>query len=145
MGGFGPFLERKALAIHDRLLARAVVLEVAGTRAALVGCDLGAVSQEVTEKVRSEVQRVTGIPRQRILVAATHTHSAPTVARWIGWGERDEKYLSELPQKIARAVIEAYQKLQPATLSYGEARVEGVAMRWTPRLRQEVKTQVTVR
>jgi hypothetical protein len=127
MGGFGPFLGRKNEAIHDKLLARAVVLELNGRRMAIVGCDLGSTTLEMTSKVRKEVELATGIPASRIMVSVTHTHSAPTVTRWIGWGEKDPKYLSELPSKIAAAIIGASKNLAPVSLLYGEAPVEGVA------------------
>src|SRR5439155_8277862 len=40
MGGFGMNLERKGEAVHDSLLARAVVLELDHRKVASVGCDL---------------------------------------------------------------------------------------------------------
>jgi hypothetical protein len=40
----------------------------------------------------------------------------------------DEKYLSNLPSKIAQAIIVASRSLHPVSMSFGEARVEGVAV-----------------
>ncbi|MBI3665289.1 MAG: neutral/alkaline non-lysosomal ceramidase N-terminal domain-containing protein [Acidobacteria bacterium] len=127
MGGFGYNLGRTGDAVHDPILARAAVFELNGKRMAMVGCDLGGISLEVTEKVRREVEKETGIPGQRVMVGTTHSHSAPVVANWIGVGKPDAKYLSEVHLRIASAVIAASRKLQPVTVSYGQAAVEGVA------------------
>ena len=128
MAGFGPYLERRATDIHDRLKARAMVLELAGKRIAIVSCDLAAITLEVTEKVRAEVQEATGIPVHQVMVSTTHTHSAPSVPRFVAWGEQDEEYLSGVHKKIARAIIQAADQLEPVETSYGEAPVEDVAV-----------------
>jgi len=127
MAGFGPFMERKATAIHDPLMAHAMVLAVGGKQVAVVGCDVCGLTLEVTRKVRSLVEAGTGIPGEHVLVSATHTHSGPAIPCWIGWGAQDPEYLSGLPQKVAQAVIAAAKNLQPVELSYGEAPVEGIA------------------
>ena len=126
--GYGYYTDRKATEVRDHLLARAVVLESAGKRIAIVGTDLVAVTLQQTEEVRKEVAKVTGIPGSDIMVTATHTHSGPATITCISCGENDPKYLSTLPSKIAQAVILASAKLQPVTVSFGEGRVEGVAM-----------------
>src|SRR5580704_13826714 len=79
LAGFGPFMERRATAIHDPLLAHAMVLAAEGKRFAIVSCDLLAVSQELTQSVRRQVEAGTGIPGPHIMVCATHTHSGPAV------------------------------------------------------------------
>src|SRR5580658_9999360 len=68
---------RKATAVHDPLLAHAVVLEVDGKRMAIVGTDLCAVTLEFAGKIRTEVERATAIPGDRVMVNSTHTHSGP--------------------------------------------------------------------
>ncbi len=127
MGGFGYNLGRTGDAVHDALLARAVVLERNGARMAIVGCDLGGMNLEITGQVRRAVEEKLGIPGRRVMVAATHTHSAPVVANWNGIGKKDAPYLDELPSRIVRAIAEAAGKLQSVTVAYGEAPVEGVA------------------
>lgn len=107
-----------------------MVLEFGGKRIAFVGNDLVAVTQELTQKVRTDVERATGIPGERVFVNTTQTHSGPASRTWLGeteLGEIDKSYLSDLHLKIASAIITASQKLQPVTMSYGEAPVEGVA------------------
>ncbi len=128
MAGFGPYLERRATDIHDRLKARAMVMELAGKRIAIVSCDLLAITLELTQRVRSRVEEATGIAGHHVMVSATHTHSGPSVPRSVGWGEQDEQYLTDLHEKIGQAVIQAANQMRPVEISYGEARVEGIAV-----------------
>src|SRR5215831_9060452 len=127
MGGFGMNLERKGEAVHDLLLARAVVLESNGRKMAIVGCDLGGLRAGIVAKARALIHDAIGIEPSRVMVAATHTHSAPVVAQWIGVGKEDSDYLSTLPGRIAQAVITAGSRLEAGELAYGEAAVQAVA------------------
>jgi hypothetical protein len=126
IAGFGPFMERKATAIHDPLMAHAMVLVVGGKRFAIVGCDVLAVSREFTQSVRREVEAGTGIPGPHIMVSATHTHSGPAIPRLIGWGQQDEDYLSKLPGLVAGSIIAASRNVQSVEVYYGEVPVEGI-------------------
>ncbi|MBZ5564491.1 MAG: neutral/alkaline non-lysosomal ceramidase N-terminal domain-containing protein [Acidobacteriia bacterium] len=126
MAGFGPGLNRRATSIHDPLMAHAMVFEVDGKRVAVVGCDVAGVTLDLTRKVRLLVEAGTGIPGEHLLVAATHTHSGPAIPHWADWGERDDAYLSGLPEKIAQAVIAASKKLEPMEVYYGEVPVDGI-------------------
>lgn len=127
MGGFGYNLSRAGDAVRDKLLARAVVLELGGTRAAIVGCDLGGISLEITDKARALASEATGIAPSAIMIGTTHTHSAPVATNWIGVGKPDPEYRAELPSRIARAIEDAAKKLEPARVRWGTAPVEGVA------------------
>ena len=127
MGGFGMNLERKGEAVHDSLLARAVVLELDHRKVAIVGCDLGGIRAAIVATTRALIHDATGIEPQRVMIGATHTHSAPVAASWIGVGKEDPGYVSALPGKIAQAVIDANARLETVDLAYGEAAVDGVA------------------
>ena len=107
LSGFGPYLERKGTAVHDPLMAHAVVFEVGGQKMAIVGCDLLGMPLGIIKKVRQIVVRETTIPENRIMVSATHTHSGPAIPKLIGWGAQDEQFLSDLPSKVAQAIITA--------------------------------------
>src|SRR3712207_5863235 len=61
--------------IHQRLRARAIVLERDGLKYALVQADLGGVPYALLREVANRIS-TTGIPEERILLSATHTHSA---------------------------------------------------------------------
>lgn len=73
----GYFHERINTGTHDPLLAKVIVLEQDGVKAALVLCDLIGISHEVSDQVRLRAGSRTGISSEHILVAATHTHTGP--------------------------------------------------------------------
>ena len=64
---------RTATTVADHLWARAIVLENAGERAAIVSADLLWLDREQCEGVRHEVQRATGISPQMQPASKSHT------------------------------------------------------------------------
>jgi neutral ceramidase len=118
--------------VRTRLYARALYLEDgAGERVALVQCDLGAVSTLLHRSVARAIADVTGVSTDRLLVAATHTHSGPGgffgTALYDNWGAThggfDRRMLDFLVERLARAVREAYRTRQPAALAIDQAPV----------------------
>lgn len=71
---------RGATAVHDRLQARAMLLARDGAPLVFVRMDLVAVTAALTAAIRDRVADL-GIPRDHIVVSATHTHSGP--GAWI--------------------------------------------------------------
>ena len=125
--GFGPFLNRYSIGIRDRLWARAMAVEHDGTAALIVSCDLVTISKAETQHARELVTRATGLPAEAVMVHCTHTHSGPDTSRTrYGWGGHDEPYLRLLPRRIAQAAIEAFERMQPATLAHAEVPCEGI-------------------
>src|SRR5688572_8748080 len=100
-------LARNTLGVHDRLYARAIVLENGTASAALITVDAGAVPdatwQAVTQQLASEFR----IPATHVLLTATHTHSAG--------GQQEADYV----RKIVDAVRQARQRLAAARVGYG--------------------------
>ncbi|MEN6347213.1 MAG: hypothetical protein ABFE16_18085 [Armatimonadia bacterium] len=66
--------------IHDRLYAKALVLDDGRTRAAIVALDavaiggIGDISDDFLPRLRSRVEQELGIPGLNVLVNASHTH-----------------------------------------------------------------------
>lgn len=125
--GFGWNISRVSTGIVEPLRANAFVWERDGVRGAIVSCDLIGIALRYTEQVRRLVEAGCGIAGDHVMIACTHTHSAPTTVDLVGWGEEDEDYLAGLPQRIAQAVIEAAGKLTDVEVAYGEAEVEGIS------------------
>jgi neutral ceramidase len=132
----GYFYERRNTGTHDRLQAKALVLEQGSERAALVFCDLIAISHELSERTRILASRRSGIPPSHILIAATHTHTGPLYFGPLRdyWHEtakaRDGRDLAEgvdypaiLAERLADAMARARRSLQPVHVeaAIGEA------------------------
>lgn len=128
MGGFGPYVNRRARAIRDRLWARAMCYEVNGQRVLIISCDLIYVPGEIIGKIRAEIKAATGMAGEAIMLHGTHTHSGPALGRCLGWGQDDEPYVRVLPHRIARAGIGAVEGLVEATVSHAEVPCEGVGL-----------------
>ena len=73
VGGFDPF---PATHIHDELHARCLVLDNGEKRLAFVVCDNLGASRQMYDEAARFVTAETGIPRECLMMSATHTHSA---------------------------------------------------------------------
>jgi neutral ceramidase len=120
---------------RTRLYARAIYLEDAkGGRLALVQCDIGAISSLLHRRVAARIVEATGISADRLLIAATHTHSAPgayfgsAIYNLLGSARVgfDQRMLDMLVERISDAVIAAHDSAAPAKLAIGEIAIPGV-------------------
>lgn len=120
----GYYSTRLATGTHDDLLAKALVIESDGERAALIVCDLLTLTRAVVVQARELIAKQTGIPADRVMISATHTHTGPVLstgsARAMvdsGDTEAVRAYTAKLPSMIASAVQQAASKLAVAQIS----------------------------
>jgi neutral ceramidase len=118
----GHFRARAARGIHDPLLAVAVAWESGGEQVAVCSCDLLCLTAEVTNRARELVYQQVGLPAERVMFAATHTHSGPELRS--ERGEVDQGYVELVGEKLATAVVLAVRDLRPATLLLTRGREE---------------------
>jgi hypothetical protein len=107
------------------LTVRALVLEEGNTRVAFVAGDFLGFPSVLGDKVRA---KVTGIPPANILIASTHTHSAPDCYGFPdekGGFSADLKYLDLVCEKMAEAINEAVTQLQPSQLRIASGEAKG--------------------
>lgn len=104
--------------IHDRIFARALVLDEGQTRIAICVNDLCMVERRYFDRAKEIVFEKTGLPVNRILMTSTHTHAAPRVPYGRA-GKMDDVYYDTLVQQIAQAIIQAQKNLQPARVGFG--------------------------
>jgi hypothetical protein len=110
---------------HGDLFARAAVFEQAGEKFALVVVDNLGWPSTLGNKSRELIK---GIAPENVLIAATHTHSAPDAYAFPdenGNHAADLDYLDKCVQLIADAVNEASENLQPAQLKVAMGKAEG--------------------
>jgi hypothetical protein len=119
----GGMADRQATKVHDRLHARCLVLDDGKTKIAFAVCDSCMIPREVTDEAKTLVSVGAGIPPERILISATHTHTAPTVAG-VFQSEPDKAYASFLAQKIAAGILQAHSNLAPAKIGWGVGKDE---------------------
>ncbi|WP_152053880.1 LamG-like jellyroll fold domain-containing protein [Tautonia marina] len=111
----GGFLRRDADQVRDPLFARAFVLDDGQTRIALCVVDTCMMPRELIDEAKALASDRVGIPTDRMMVSATHTHTAPAAMGCLGCPV-DPVYAASLPSKIAEAIITAANRLEPAIL-----------------------------
>ncbi|NQT84437.1 DUF1028 domain-containing protein, partial [bacterium] len=117
----GSFQERTATRAHDSLHARCLVLDDGTTRVAIVVVDSCLMPRELLDEAKQQAQKATGIPTDRMLISATHTHSAPSVMGALG-SDADHEYSRFLPAQIAKGIELAVRNLAPAVVGWAVAR-----------------------
>lgn len=115
------FPERTANAVSNRLHARGLVLDDGTTRLAIVIVDSCMMPRELLDRAKKLAQEATKIPVENMLVAATHTHSAPSAMGCLG-SDADPAYPEFLETRIAKCVEQAAKKLAPARAGWAVAR-----------------------
>jgi len=94
-GGYGKSFHRT---FHDPCKVRAAVFDDGEKRVALVGLDTLIVPRTVVLQARAEIEKITGIPPEAVLIGASHSHSSGPVGM-VQPGEFDEA--SEVVKKLA--------------------------------------------
>lgn len=121
--------------IANRLYARAIVIGNNRTKVCLVTADLVGIDWQLTMYVRGKASRLTDIPEDNIMIAASHTHSGPAACRLSGWGglrrseppsQAEKAYFLNLCDAIAGAVVAANRKLVPVTVAVGTGHLKGL-------------------
>ena len=105
----------------DELHARCLVLDDGQTRLAIVICDNTMIHAQAFDRAKALVEQCTGLAANRMLMAATHTHSAPRTIG-ISHAPADRNYEEFLVGRIADCVCIAINNLAPATIGWGIGR-----------------------
>jgi len=106
-GGIHP---RYAQGQEGQLRTTALVLEEGGNKFCLVSCDVLMVERNILDEAARSIEEQCAIPFTNILIAATHTHHAPSTVRVHGY-DRDEKFVKHLQDAIVSAAVQASKKL----------------------------------
>ncbi len=128
LAGFGPFLNRRSIAVRDRLWARVMAISIGGKTLILASCDLVGINPVITEKTREIVKAKTGLESSCVMICCTHTHSGPSTGTYFAWGADDKPYIELLPYRIARACEAAVADMSDAIIGYAEAPCEGIGL-----------------
>ncbi len=108
----------KASPVHDPLFVRALAIRNGKTRLVLCTADITIISSELHNRIRDLVHEQTGLPKNHLLVSATHTHNSPR-AMALDLGPAHERYKEDLVVKVAKAVSQALENLEPARIGWG--------------------------
>jgi neutral ceramidase len=129
--------------VDHPLYAKALALSDArDNKVVFVTCDIINFRSAFTARVTDRVKAKHGLPRENVVLIASHTHTGPTLAEdsdeWKSNGrlregfEKNIEYTKELENKIVDLVGEALGKMEPAGLSYGVGRAHFALNRREP-------------
>ncbi len=124
----GYYHERLAEGTIDSLKAKSIVFREEDTAGALVVCDLIGIATDLSREVQRRASEKTGIPASNIVIAATHSHTAPDYMKelWLYLGkEKQEPLRAEYIEKLINgpvdAIVRAHEDAGKFTLSTGSA------------------------
>ncbi|HSI62182.1 MAG TPA: LamG-like jellyroll fold domain-containing protein [Candidatus Saccharimonadia bacterium] len=116
----GGMLSRYVDKINTKVHARAIVVTDGKTQVAIVVADSCMMSREVLDDAKKIAAEKTGIPMERMLISATHAHSAPSSMGCLGT-DPDPAYVPHLKEKLVEAIVAAQAKLEPARIGFAKA------------------------
>lgn len=126
IGGFGSPVAKY---IHDELYAKSLVLDDGETEIALVIVDNLHMVRSVPDAARELIEKHTGIKKENVLIAATHTHSSVSAIKiseepsnFDSPAELDE-YQRFLARRIADGVRRAHYAKEPAEIGWGSVQM----------------------
>jgi len=111
--------------VHDRIWARALVLDDGAQMAAIVAVDT--VEFGDTTALEKRIAASTGIPASNVILAATHNHNSPMMALANAGATRKggpgaPVWIAETENDIIAAISQAKQHLQPVRMGIGTGR-----------------------
>ena len=115
---YGYVPDSVSTSVHDGLEAGAVAFRQGDRSAMIISLTVGDLNTELSHELRKLAGAETGIDGRDIIIAATHTHSAPNVSGMEGWGDIDREYVDGiLIPAVKKAARAAAMNLKPAEIA----------------------------
>jgi hypothetical protein len=115
----GGMLSRSLDAIHSRVHARAIALADGREQLVVVVVDSCMINRELLDEAKKLAAERTGVPADRMLISATHAHSAPASMGCLGT-DPDPNYVPFIREKLVEAVAAAHAALEPARIGFAK-------------------------
>ena len=114
----GGFIEASSNRVDDPLFARCLGLADAAEVLAIVVVDSCMVPRKVCDEIKALARKKTGLPANRILISATHTHSAPSAMNFCLGTRQDKAYTDSMIPRVADGIAAAHARLMPARVGW---------------------------
>ena len=112
-GGFSP---NPATSAHDPLHASALVLDDGATQLVLAVVDSLGAGPDILDEAKEIASQKTGIPKDKMLVSSTHSHTAAPLSNREGLPAPVVAYHKLFVDGLADAIIRAHAALRPAAV-----------------------------
>lgn len=118
---FGYTPNHFSTSVNDDLTATAFYLKQGNTAAIMVSATVCVIKESICDEIREKLEALYGVPKENVIIAATHTHSGPNLAGTPGWGDVDRNYLESifLP-KLYEAIRRAIEAPVPVTVGVAQ-------------------------
>jgi len=117
IGGHGATEYRMSARVETPLYANVIALANGDEHCVYLSLDIIGVRTEPLELYRAAINEATGMPRDRIFICASHTHSGPDLKSELPSAvQYREEYLRD---RLVEGAKRALADLKPAKLSYG--------------------------
>ena len=115
----GGMTSRSVGKVKTTVNARAIVVADGRTRVAIVVVDSCMMGRALLDEAKALAVKRTGIAADRILISATHAHSAPASMGCLGT-DADPRYVPFLRDKLVEAIAAAQGNLEPARIGFAK-------------------------
>ena len=128
MAGYGN-RTKPSEGVLQKIYAKALVLEdETGAKTVLVTSDLLGFIKEVSDPIAERVSKKYGVPRERLALNASHTHSGPVIGHMLrpaypltpGQDAIITKYTAHLEDLVVEVIGRAVANLAPAEVSFSQ-------------------------
>jgi neutral ceramidase len=113
----GSMKGNHAKGISDPMYARCLALHEGKRALVYVVVDACMIPREICEEAKALAAKATGIPSSHILISATHTHSAGTLAA-VFQSDPDPEYVKTVAPRISQGIIQAVNNMEPAEFGW---------------------------
>ncbi len=120
MYGFADRGANVSTGIHGPLHARALVLQSANNHVVILSLDLGGISSESMETIRTTVKEKTGL--ENLVFAVSHSHSAGSFQK--NFPSEAAPWAGDVETKLIDAIQEAMANLAPVKIGVGWGNLE---------------------
>jgi hypothetical protein len=119
----GQFHTRVSKSVHDPVTATALAIESGGEQAVMVSLDVVAIDKRLLDRLRERLKTtLPGFDGRKLMVNATHTHTAPEMREGnyeIPEGVlKPSEFIDFLTDKLGAAIAQAWKARRPAGMSW---------------------------
>lgn len=115
----GGMTSRSVEKIKTPVSARSLAFSDGKGKIVIVVVDSCMMGRDLLDQAKEIAAEKAGLPRERILISATHAHTAPSSMGCLGT-DADPVYSPFLVKKLVEAILAPLAKLQPAKIGWGE-------------------------
>ena len=116
----GYYIQRYASGFYDDINACALSLAMGEKKFLLISIDCCTIPNPLIERMKDAIVASTKIPRENIIISATHTHTGPTLAvpTLSTTAELVRRYVDFVVERVANLSVLALAELKPAKMGY---------------------------